>query len=455
MRQFCYSTECRRALEQSAVVVTPVRYPRRVGRRVPEAEAIADMRAVGLEPLDPYPGARKPWPCQCMTCDKKVAPTLDNIRRGQGGCRYCAPNAPIDPEVAEAQMRSAGLRPLVPFPGVVVPWLSECVTCGAHVTPQLHSIRRGRGGCTNCAGNAPIPAVEAEAELRLAGLTPLEPYPGSVLKPWKYKCMTCARQSTTSLANVRHGGGGCRFCTKWVIPDDEAEAQMRAAGFRPLESYPGNSRKPWHCQCLVCGKESDPVLDSVRSQGTGCRHCAPNAPVDALHAEQTMRAAGFVPLKPFPGASKPWLCQCSTCGNEPSPRFEVIARGGGCRFCAEYGPDWSAPGIVYLLHHEGFGAYKVGIANQTSSRTRQFASAGWLTFRTLPVTTTEEAYRIEQAVLAPYRAARLCPYLTRAELPSGHSETIDAEAVSLLDLWAEVVAVAEKLSGSEPKASRF
>jgi hypothetical protein len=130
-----------------------------------------------------------------------------------------------------------------------------------------------------------------------------------------------------------------------------------------------------------------------------------------------------------------------TCGNEPSPRFEVIVRGGGCRYCAEYGPDWSAPGIVYLLHHEGFGAYKVGIANQTSKRTQTFAPAGWVTFRTLQVSTADRAYQIEQAVLAPYRDANHCPYLTCAELPSGHSETIDAEAVSILDLWSEIIAV--------------
>jgi DNA-directed RNA polymerase subunit RPC12/RpoP len=177
----------------------------------------------------------------------------------------------------------------------------------------------------------------------------------------------------------------------------EAEAQMRAAGLEPLAPYPG-ILKPWRCRCATCGREVNPPLASIRHRGGGCRYCAGRA---------------------------------------------IVRNGTGCRFCAEQGIDFAAPGIVYLLHHQGFGAYKVGIANQTSGRTQHFASAAWKTFRTYPTATADEAYRVEQAVLTPYRATSLCPFLTRAELPNGFSETIDAEAVSLLDLWAALIAAAE------------
>jgi hypothetical protein len=155
-----------------------------------------------------------------------------------------------------------------------------------------------------------------------------------------------------------------------------------------------------------------------------------------------MRGAGLEPIEPFPGVVKPWRCRCMKCGNVVSPRLDAVRNGIGCRFCAERGIDYAAPGIVYLLHHQGLGAYKVGIANQTSNRTQQFASGGWTTFRTLPMDTADEAFRVEQAVLAPYRGAFLCPYLSAAELQNGFTETIDAEAVTILDLWAEVVAAA-------------
>ena len=48
------------------------------------------MRAAGLEPLVPYPGARKPWPARCLTCGEQGQPQLGSIRQGQSGCRTCS-----------------------------------------------------------------------------------------------------------------------------------------------------------------------------------------------------------------------------------------------------------------------------------------------------------------------------------------------------------------------------
>jgi hypothetical protein len=135
-------------------------------------------------------------------------------------------------------------------------------------------------------------------------------------------------------------------------------------------------------------------------------------------------------------------CAGTKCPRD-SKRFGTAADVGTA---PDHGIDYTAPAVVYLLHHRSFGAYKVGIANQTSGRTQSFASAGWETFRTYPLDTGDMAYKVEQAVLAPYRAASLCPYLTAAEMRSGgFTETIDTDAVSLLDLWAEVVAAADAL----------
>lgn len=58
----------------------------------------------------------------------------------------------FDHDTAAAFMRAAGLEPLVPYPGKSnVPWLCRCLTCGAEVSPRLHSIRAGQGGCRRCA----------------------------------------------------------------------------------------------------------------------------------------------------------------------------------------------------------------------------------------------------------------------------------------------------------------
>jgi hypothetical protein len=57
-------------------------------QRGPEAKAIADFRAVGLEPLEPYVNVMTPWRSQCRNCGREGSPLLNNIRKGQGACRW-------------------------------------------------------------------------------------------------------------------------------------------------------------------------------------------------------------------------------------------------------------------------------------------------------------------------------------------------------------------------------
>ena len=88
----------------------------------------------------------------------------------------------IDPLVAVADMRAAGVEPVVEYPGSNVPWACQCLTCGALVTPRLDSVRGGQGGCRRCGqrGRRVGPFLtheQAEAQLRPRDRTP-DPYPG-------------------------------------------------------------------------------------------------------------------------------------------------------------------------------------------------------------------------------------------------------------------------------------
>lgn len=48
-----------------------------------------------------------------------------------------------------------------------------------------------------------------------------------------------------------------------------------------------------------------------------------------------MRAAGLEPLEDYPGSGVPWLCLCTSCGKEVSPRYKGIKGGqSGCLSCA-------------------------------------------------------------------------------------------------------------------------
>lgn len=51
--------------------------------------AAAVMREAGLEPLEPFVDADRPWRCRCLTCNRVVTPRLSRMDAG-GGCKYCA-----------------------------------------------------------------------------------------------------------------------------------------------------------------------------------------------------------------------------------------------------------------------------------------------------------------------------------------------------------------------------
>jgi hypothetical protein len=122
----------------------------------------------------------------------------------------------LDSEIALEAMRTAGLEPIDPFPGVDAPWRSVHQPCGREVSPRYTNIKRGQGGCTTCAlALASIrnrmPAEEAIAVFEAAGLTPTEPYPGSN-RPWRAQHAACGRITSPTLSNVRNGRGICRYC---------------------------------------------------------------------------------------------------------------------------------------------------------------------------------------------------------------------------------------------------
>jgi hypothetical protein len=144
-------------------------------QRGPEPEAIADFRAVDLEPLEPYVNVMTPWRSQCRNCGREVTPLLNNIRKGQGSCGWCVGKR-VDAAEAVALMRAASLEPLVAYPGHHEPWPCRCLRCDQIVSPRYGAVKKG-GGCQYCNDTAIKPEAAAGA-MRSAQLEPLEPTPG-------------------------------------------------------------------------------------------------------------------------------------------------------------------------------------------------------------------------------------------------------------------------------------
>lgn len=406
-------------------------------RKAEHAEtAKATMRALGLEPVEPYPGALTKWRCRCVTCGREVTPTYANAQQGETSCAYCAGNRVDRPQAIEA-MRGAGVEPLEDFPGSDRPWRCLCSTCGRETAPTYGSIRNGQRACRYCSRRAVVPD-EAVEVMRAADLEPVAEYPGANT-PWTCECKRCGNTVAPTYGSVRQGSGGCRYCAGLgPISVEQAEADMRAAGFDPLDDYPG-SGKQWRCQCRECGRESTPTLMTAR-RGARCGYCA-GARVDPSEAADVMRAHELEPLEPYPGSHAPWLCRCLLCGREVRPRFHHVSlRGSSCRYCGKRGPDMTAPTFVYLLQHHDLWAMKVGVSRRDSARLRQHTERGWEVVRLWRLDTGEQAYRVEASVLAWLRGGLgLPPYLTAEQVPQGGwTETVGADSVDLLDLLGHI-----------------
>ncbi|MFD9053468.1 hypothetical protein [Streptomyces zaomyceticus] len=417
----------------------------------PEAAA-AVMRAAGLEPLAPYPGSDRKWRCRHVDCGREVTPTYVRINSGAGPCRWCAPNAPVDPDVAAADMRAVGLEPLVPYPGVDTPWPIRCQTCGEIGTPTLGSIRRGQGGCYPCGrrkANATMrhDAETAAAAMRAAGLEPLEPYPGTAF-PWKSRCTKCGATVSPRLGSLtgRNRPPGCKRCADRAHGeaqrhDEElAVAEMREHGFEPQEPYRG-VKYPWRCLCHGCGTITSPTFGSILAGQSGCRRCADLRAgaarrEDPERAAVSMHEAGLEPLEPYTTTMTPWRCRCTTCGRTSTPTLAKIRSGRGCKYCAHFGFDRAAPARVYVVTHAQHGAVKIGVAGalQRNDRIAQHRRLGWTLFYEHHVSTGDDALAVEQTILRRLRAAGHGVFLTAAQMPNGWTETFDAAHVTAAHL---------------------
>lgn len=180
------------------------------GKAVDPETAASLMKAAGFEPLVEFTSVKTPWRCRCMTCGREVTPRFNNVRQTNSGCAFCT-GQKIEAEDAVSDMKAAGVTPLEDYPGTKTPWRCRCDTCGRDVTPTYGGVRHaGHSACAFCAGKRVDP-IEAAALMRSARLEPLEPYPGANV-PWRCTCLGCGEEVRPHYSNIQQGHSGCRTC---------------------------------------------------------------------------------------------------------------------------------------------------------------------------------------------------------------------------------------------------
>lgn len=169
------------------------------------------MLAKGVTPQEPYTHNAKKWHCICNGCGRNVYPSWNIVQSGSSPCAYCA-RRKVDPNEAVIAMQSHGARPLEPYPGARAQWNCECLKCGRRITPDYSSVvNSGNNPCGYCAGKRVDPR-SAFVLMINAGLTPLEDYVRAD-KPWRCTCNKCQKLVTPTYTSIRTGQGGCRYCT--------------------------------------------------------------------------------------------------------------------------------------------------------------------------------------------------------------------------------------------------
>ncbi len=120
-------------------------------KHLTQKEVASRYLAKGLKLLVDYNyDNTQPLKSQCVKCKRIVEPALQSIRKSASGCKYCA-GTYVDAEEAHNFMISMGFEPLTKYTGTDSPWKCRHIICGTTCEPTYGTIKRGRGGCRNCA----------------------------------------------------------------------------------------------------------------------------------------------------------------------------------------------------------------------------------------------------------------------------------------------------------------
>ena len=171
------------------------------------------MKKAELEPQQKYVNSKEPWRVKHIKCGRIFITEYANVRSGTT-CRYCA-RRDVVPEEAIQFMIQSGQKPLVKYPGAKKPWKCRCVVCNKIIYPTYSTTVNRNSGCLYCSGNK-VDSKDAVRFMKSNNLTPLVKYPGARVA-WKSRCNQCKNIVTPQYSSIKSGQGGCKYCADWGI----------------------------------------------------------------------------------------------------------------------------------------------------------------------------------------------------------------------------------------------
>ena len=148
------------------------------------------------------------------------------------------------------------------------------------------------------------------------------------------------------------------------------------------------------------------------------------------------------PLDIYVNNATPLKSECLKCKNIVYPMLTNIKqKNGGCMYCATRGIDFNKPAYLYLITNDAFNAHKVGVGNsgenKKNDRITKFKKYGWQVHKRWDFENGSMAFGYEQLVLKHLRKELKIPIFMTLDLmkeTGGHSETVGADSITLLEL---------------------
>jgi len=120
-------------------------------KKLSQEQVQETFKRAGVELLVKYKYKNdQPLKCRCLRCKRIVTPSYANAKKHREGCKYCGGTF-VDPMEAEELMVRLGYKPKLKYPGTDFPWKVQHIKCGTICYPTYGTIKRGGGGCRNCA----------------------------------------------------------------------------------------------------------------------------------------------------------------------------------------------------------------------------------------------------------------------------------------------------------------
>jgi hypothetical protein len=141
-----------------------------------------------------------------------------------------------------------------------------------------------------------------------------------------------------------------------------------------------NKKREWKCKLDHIWTTS---VNSRTNMRSGCPVCDGRGLLSGfndlltLFPEIAAQADGWDPSLVLSGTHKKYMWKCAEGHKWSSIVKDRTSRGDGCPSCSKFGFDNNKEAWIYLLEHENWGLFQIGITNHLKNRLNDHKKIGW------------------------------------------------------------------------------